>query len=50
VAEDPVAVAAELPAYGEAGTTWWIETARPPQEDWYKDLLDRISVGPTGRR
>jgi hypothetical protein len=50
VAEDPVAVKAELPTYEEAGTTWWIETARPPQEDWYKDLRDRISVGPTGRR
>jgi alkanesulfonate monooxygenase SsuD/methylene tetrahydromethanopterin reductase-like flavin-dependent oxidoreductase (luciferase family) len=50
VAGDPVAVAAELPAYEEAGTTWWIETARPPQEDWFKDLRDRISVGPAGRR
>jgi hypothetical protein len=50
VAEDPVAVAAELPAYEEAGTTWWIETARPPQHDWYEDLRDRISAGPTGRR
>jgi len=50
VAEDPIAVAAELPAYEQAGTTWWIETARPPQADWYSDLRDRISVGPTGRR
>jgi alkanesulfonate monooxygenase SsuD/methylene tetrahydromethanopterin reductase-like flavin-dependent oxidoreductase (luciferase family) len=50
VAADPSAVAAELPAYEEAGTTWWIETARPGQDDdWHAGLRKRISTGPTGR-
>jgi alkanesulfonate monooxygenase SsuD/methylene tetrahydromethanopterin reductase-like flavin-dependent oxidoreductase (luciferase family) len=50
VADDPAAVTDEFPAYEEAGTTWWIETARPPRPDWYEQLLRRIRSGPSGRR
>ena len=50
VADDPASLAKELPAYEEAGTTWWIETARPPEPDWYDQLLHRIRSGPTGDR
>ena len=39
VADDPASLADEFPAYEKAGTTWWIETARPPQPDWYEQLL-----------
>jgi hypothetical protein len=48
VTDDPAGLAAELPAYEEAGTTWWIETARPPRTDWYEHLLRRIRCGPAG--
>jgi alkanesulfonate monooxygenase SsuD/methylene tetrahydromethanopterin reductase-like flavin-dependent oxidoreductase (luciferase family) len=48
VADDPASIAEELPAYEKAGTTWWIETARPPQPDWYEQLLRRIRSGPAG--
>jgi alkanesulfonate monooxygenase SsuD/methylene tetrahydromethanopterin reductase-like flavin-dependent oxidoreductase (luciferase family) len=48
VADDAAALVQELPAYEEAGTTWWIETARPPQPDWYDHLLRRIRCGPAG--
>ncbi|HEY3753864.1 MAG TPA: LLM class flavin-dependent oxidoreductase [Pseudonocardiaceae bacterium] len=47
VAADPVAVLAELPAYADAGTTWWIETAKP-EPDWYANLRRRIAMGPLG--
>jgi hypothetical protein len=50
VADDPGSLAGEPPAYEEAGTTWWIETARPPQPDWYDQLLRRIRSGPAGDR
>lgn len=46
VTSDPAAVAASLPAFEEAGTTWWIESARPPQDDWYDRLRERIAAGP----
>jgi alkanesulfonate monooxygenase SsuD/methylene tetrahydromethanopterin reductase-like flavin-dependent oxidoreductase (luciferase family) len=47
VTDDPAAVAVELPAYEEAGATWWIETARPGAEPgWYDHLLRRIRSGP----
>jgi alkanesulfonate monooxygenase SsuD/methylene tetrahydromethanopterin reductase-like flavin-dependent oxidoreductase (luciferase family) len=49
VAADPAAVLAELPGYDAAGTTWWIETAKPGP-DWYGGLQRRINVGPTGER
>ncbi len=41
VADDPAAVAAELPAYAEAGATWWIETAKP-EPGWLAGLQRRI--------
>jgi len=41
VATDLDAVAAELPAYREAGATWWIETAKP-EPGWLVQLQDRI--------
>jgi alkanesulfonate monooxygenase SsuD/methylene tetrahydromethanopterin reductase-like flavin-dependent oxidoreductase (luciferase family) len=47
VAADPAAVLDELPAYAEAGTTWWIETAKPGP-DWYAGLRRRIDAGPSG--
>jgi alkanesulfonate monooxygenase SsuD/methylene tetrahydromethanopterin reductase-like flavin-dependent oxidoreductase (luciferase family) len=47
VTPDPVALAAELPSYVDAGATWWIETARPGP-DWYGGLRRRIAQGPTG--
>jgi alkanesulfonate monooxygenase SsuD/methylene tetrahydromethanopterin reductase-like flavin-dependent oxidoreductase (luciferase family) len=50
VTDDPAAVTAELPAYEEAGATWWIETARPPRPDWYDHLMRRINAGPAGSR
>ena len=39
------------PAYEKAGTTWWIESARPGRDDdWYGGLRTRISAGGPGRR
>lgn len=49
VAADPGAVLDELPAYAAAGTTWWIETAKPGR-GWYEALLRRIARGPSGER
>lgn len=49
VAPDPIAVLDELPAYAEAGTTWWIETAKS-EPDWYAGLRTRIARGPAGDR
>ena len=48
VAGAPASLAEELPAYEQAGATWWIETARPPRPDWYEQLLRRIRSGPAG--
>lgn len=50
VAGTPAALAAELPAYEEAGATWWIETPRPRRPGWYDHLLRRIGSGPAGER
>ncbi len=47
VAPDPAAVLAELDDYAAAGTTWWIETAKP-EPDWYAGLRARIARGPAG--
>ena len=44
VAASPQAVTAELPAYVEAGTNWWIETA-VPRGEWQAGLRERISQG-----
>lgn len=41
VADDPAAVAAELPAYTRAGATWWIETAKP-EPGWLAGLQRRM--------
>jgi alkanesulfonate monooxygenase SsuD/methylene tetrahydromethanopterin reductase-like flavin-dependent oxidoreductase (luciferase family) len=41
VADDPAAVATELPAYAQAGATWWIETAKP-ESGWLEGLEARI--------
>lgn len=49
IAEDPGAVAAELPGYQDAGATWWIETAKP-HENWTDQLARRIALGPGGER
>ncbi len=45
LAEDPASVAAELPAYVDAGATWWIETAKPG-DGWTELLARRIALGP----
>lgn len=46
LADDPAAVAAELPGYAAAGATWWIETARPGRgDDWMAHLSARIEGG-----
>lgn len=42
VAEDPAAVADELPGYAAAGATWWIETAKP-EHGWREGLTNRIA-------
>lgn len=47
VALDPAALAAELPPYGVAGATWWIETAKP-EPGWLPDLRRRLAAGPVG--
>jgi hypothetical protein len=47
VAPDPVAVAAELPAYAAAGATWWIETAKP-EPAWFEGLRARLRRGVSG--
>lgn len=44
VTTDPDGVRAELPAYDEAGATWWIETAKP-EPGWYDDLVRRVGDG-----
>lgn len=49
VAPDPVAVLDELADYAAAGTTWWIETAKP-EPDWYAGMRARIALGPAGDR
>jgi alkanesulfonate monooxygenase SsuD/methylene tetrahydromethanopterin reductase-like flavin-dependent oxidoreductase (luciferase family) len=36
--------AEEIAAYSEAGTTWWIETARP-EPDWWPGIKDRVAAG-----
>ncbi len=44
VATDPARVRDELPAYVDAGATWWIETAKP-EAGWYDDLARRVEGG-----
>jgi alkanesulfonate monooxygenase SsuD/methylene tetrahydromethanopterin reductase-like flavin-dependent oxidoreductase (luciferase family) len=46
VTKNPAALEQELPAYIEAGATWWIETARPARDaDWLAGLTARIKQG-----
>lgn len=42
IAEDPAAVTAQLPAYAEAGATWWIETGKV-EDPWPAQLRARTS-------
>ncbi|WP_162254367.1 LLM class flavin-dependent oxidoreductase [Nostocoides sp. Soil756] len=44
VAQDRGGLAGELPAYLDAGATWWIETAKP-EDGWYDGLVTRIHEG-----
>jgi alkanesulfonate monooxygenase SsuD/methylene tetrahydromethanopterin reductase-like flavin-dependent oxidoreductase (luciferase family) len=44
VAEDPADVPAIAGPYQEAGTTWWIESARPG-EGWWEDVQRRVAAG-----
>lgn len=48
VADNPEAVAAEFPAYADAGATWWIETAKP-EPGWLAGLIRRIEAQPRSR-
>jgi alkanesulfonate monooxygenase SsuD/methylene tetrahydromethanopterin reductase-like flavin-dependent oxidoreductase (luciferase family) len=45
VAADPGRIQQELPAYRDAGATWWIETA-VPTPGWQAGLRNRIALGP----
>jgi probable F420-dependent oxidoreductase len=46
VADDPAAVAEIARAYEEAGTTWWIESARPGSgADWWAGAQRRVAAG-----
>jgi alkanesulfonate monooxygenase SsuD/methylene tetrahydromethanopterin reductase-like flavin-dependent oxidoreductase (luciferase family) len=44
VAKDPADVPAIAGPYQEAGTTWWIESARPG-EGWWEDVQRRVAAG-----
>jgi alkanesulfonate monooxygenase SsuD/methylene tetrahydromethanopterin reductase-like flavin-dependent oxidoreductase (luciferase family) len=44
VAKDPADVPAIAGPYQEAGTTWWIESARPGG-GWWEDVQRRVAVG-----
>jgi alkanesulfonate monooxygenase SsuD/methylene tetrahydromethanopterin reductase-like flavin-dependent oxidoreductase (luciferase family) len=44
VAKDPADVLAIAGPYQEAGTTWWIESARPG-EGWWEDVQRRVAAG-----
>lgn len=45
-ATDPVAAAAEVAPYAEAGATWWLETRWMSPEE----ITDRIAAGPPAQR
>jgi hypothetical protein len=45
VAEDPGAVAAIARPYQEAGATWWLESARPGDGDWWDGVRLRVAAG-----
>lgn len=49
VTPDPAALLGEIDNYADAGTTWWIETAKP-EPDWFEGLRARIARGPGGDR
>ncbi|MEP7332284.1 MAG: LLM class flavin-dependent oxidoreductase [Terracoccus sp.] len=44
VTRRPDELRAELPAYVDAGATWWIETAKP-ESGWLAELAERIEAG-----
>jgi alkanesulfonate monooxygenase SsuD/methylene tetrahydromethanopterin reductase-like flavin-dependent oxidoreductase (luciferase family) len=44
VAKDPADVPAIAGPYQKAGTTWWIESARPG-EGWWEDVQRRVAAG-----
>jgi alkanesulfonate monooxygenase SsuD/methylene tetrahydromethanopterin reductase-like flavin-dependent oxidoreductase (luciferase family) len=44
VAKDPADVLAIAGPYQEAGTTWWIESARPG-DGWWEDVQRRVAAG-----
>jgi alkanesulfonate monooxygenase SsuD/methylene tetrahydromethanopterin reductase-like flavin-dependent oxidoreductase (luciferase family) len=44
VAKDPAEVPAIAGPYQEAGTTWWIESARPG-DGWWEDVQRRVADG-----
>jgi alkanesulfonate monooxygenase SsuD/methylene tetrahydromethanopterin reductase-like flavin-dependent oxidoreductase (luciferase family) len=45
VASDPAAVPALVREYGQAGATWWIETAKP-EPGWWEGVQARVAAGP----
>jgi alkanesulfonate monooxygenase SsuD/methylene tetrahydromethanopterin reductase-like flavin-dependent oxidoreductase (luciferase family) len=45
VASDPAAVPPLVREYGQAGATWWIETAKP-EPGWWEGVQARVAAGP----
>jgi alkanesulfonate monooxygenase SsuD/methylene tetrahydromethanopterin reductase-like flavin-dependent oxidoreductase (luciferase family) len=45
VASDPGAAAEQIRPYEEAGATWWLESCRPDEPGWWKDIQHRVAAG-----
>jgi alkanesulfonate monooxygenase SsuD/methylene tetrahydromethanopterin reductase-like flavin-dependent oxidoreductase (luciferase family) len=45
VEPDPAGLAQTIAPYAEAGTTWWIESARPDDKGWQDGVRRRIASG-----
>jgi alkanesulfonate monooxygenase SsuD/methylene tetrahydromethanopterin reductase-like flavin-dependent oxidoreductase (luciferase family) len=45
VEPDPASLPQTLAPYAEAGTTWWIESARPDDKGWQDGVRQRIAAG-----
>jgi alkanesulfonate monooxygenase SsuD/methylene tetrahydromethanopterin reductase-like flavin-dependent oxidoreductase (luciferase family) len=45
VAQDPGATAEDIRPYEEAGATWWLESCRPDEPGWWKNIQQRVAAG-----
>ncbi|MGH3274419.1 MAG: LLM class flavin-dependent oxidoreductase [Streptosporangiaceae bacterium] len=45
VADDPRAVPQLIAPYREAGATWWLESSRPDEPDWWERIRHRVAAG-----